>query len=182
MTSATQIALRARMRPSPERDDVQEPVEAFPADATGLVGVRVPGGLLDPSYTDRDVYLGTPQAAQTPLGCAFAEKYVQLINEQRFDEVVDLYSDNAVVIPPLANMRAEGRQEIAKFYETVVAGYLPNIIVVAYGVYGNECFQVHATAHLIGGVTRYVLSTVDHFTVNEAGLIVQMIAYHRPRQ
>jgi len=160
---------------------VQEPVEAFPAEAPGPGRHRVPGGLLDPSHTDRDVYLGTPRAARTPPGCSFAEKYVQLINEQRFGEVVNLYSDDAVVIPPLANMRAEGRQEIAEFYETVVAGYEPNIIPVAYGVYGNECFQVHATAHLIDGATRYVLSTVDHFTINDAGLIVRMIAYGRPR-
>ena len=144
-------------------------------------GVRVAGGILDPSFTDIDVYLETPLAAHAPPGWSIAERYVELINSGRFAQVVDLYSDDAVVIPPLANMRAEGRRQISEFYESIVAAYRPTIIPVAYGCYGSECFQVHATTRDIRGKTRYVLSTVDHFTVDEDGLIVRMIAYPRQR-
>ena len=45
---------------------------------------------------------------------------------------------------------------------------------------GTECFMELATQFDVGGSQRYVLTTIDHFTLAPDGRFSRMIVYVRP--
>src|SRR5579872_7524362 len=111
---------------------------AAPALATEAP-LQVPGGALDPSQRPRDVYIGTPTAAvpDRATACRVAERYIQLINSERFAELPSLFAEDAQVFSPTQEI-ALGRKALGPFYAEV--GKLkPHIIPVAYVGTKSEC-------------------------------------------
>ena len=139
----------------------------------------VPGGTLDPSQRPRDVFLGTPVAAvpDRATACRVAERYIQLINSERFAELPSLFAEDAQVFSPTQEI-ALGRKALGPFYAEV--GKLkPHIIPVAYVATKSECMVEFAVRARIDGKPRYVLAVIDHFTLNKAGLATRMVAFGR---
>src|SRR5580765_7747990 len=70
--------------------------------AAAQTPLLAPGGVLDPSQRPRDVYLGTPVAAvpDRATACRVAERYIQLINEERFADLPSLFAEDAQVFSP----------------------------------------------------------------------------------
>jgi hypothetical protein len=148
---------------------------ASAADAPLLV----PGGALDPGQRPRDVYLAAPVAAvpDRATACRVAERYIQLIDAERFADLPSLYAEDAQVFSPTQEI-ARGRKALAAFYARV--GTLkPHLIGVAYVGTRSECMVEFAVRAQIDGKPRYVLGVIDHFTLNKAGLVTRMIAFGR---
>jgi hypothetical protein len=142
--------------------------------------IAAPGGPLEASILDSEIYSGDPTPAAVPPGCQVAQQYIDLIDSGQYDRVADLYSDDAVVMPPIKSMRAVGHKQIDDFYRNVVGKVRPHMIAVSYASTPGECFQIEAVNRSIDGKTRYSMVTVDHFMINSAGKITQMAAFSRP--
>jgi hypothetical protein len=138
-----------------------------------------PGGALDPAQRPRDVYLGTPVAAvpDRATACRVADRYIRLINSERFADLPALFAEDAQVFSPTQEI-ALGRKALGPFYAEV--GKLkPHIIPVAYVGTKTECMVEFAVRARIDGKPRYVLAVIDHFTLNKAGLATRMVAFSR---
>jgi len=141
--------------------------------------LRVPGGTLDPSQRPRDVYIGAPVAAvpDRATACRLAERYIQLINSERFGDLPSLFAEDAQVFSPTQEI-ALGRKALGPFYAEV--GKLkPHIIPVAYVGTKSDCMVEFAVRAQVEGKPRYVLAVIDHFTLNKAGLATRMVAFGR---
>lgn len=156
------------------------PLNGEAAEAPAAGPIRVDGGVLDPAFPDAEVFIGVPTAAKAPPSCKTSETYLALIKARQFDKIADLYTDDAVVRPPLKGGLAVGRQQIDDFYRNVVAKVQPDIIAVAYAGGPGECFQVHAVRKSMGGEQRYVLTTAALFSMDSAGKFTRMVAFPRP--
>jgi hypothetical protein len=156
------------------------PLASSAEDSKPSGQIAAPGGPLDASVLDSELYSADPTPAAVPPGCQVAQQYIDLIDSGRYDRVADLYSEDAVVMPPIKSMRAVGRQQIDDFYRNVVGKVKPHMIAVSYAAVPGECFQIEAVNRTIDGKTRYSMVTVDHFMINSAGKITQMAAFSRP--
>jgi len=169
-----------RLTDIPRRLAIALAATASLAAATGAAApLLVPGGALDPSQRPRDVYLGTPVAAvpDRATACRVAERYIQLINQERFADLPALFAENAQVFSPTQEI-ALGREALGPFYAEV--GKLkPHIMPVAYVGTKTECMVEFAVRARIDGKPRYVLAVIDHFTLNKAGLATRMVAFGR---
>ena len=144
--------------------------------------VRLPGGTLDPAHRPRDVYAETPTAAQHDGSPAakIAQRYIDLVNARRYDEISAMFADEGVSLPPSQQV-VQGRAALDEFYPQI-AQVGPRLIAVGYTSAGNDCFVEIAAEEEVDGARRFVLVAVNHFTVNEQGLAMRMITYARPRQ
>ena len=154
-----------------------------PALATGVdaAPVAIAGGELDPAITSANVYLDVPARASHVAGaaCRATQKYVELVRDGRFTEVVDLFAENAVVLEPAGGV-LRGHGEIGKFYTETIGRMKPVIIDVAYTGDDADCMVTLAVRVSIGGLPRYKLASVDHFTLDPAGKFSRMVAFARP--
>jgi hypothetical protein len=140
-----------------------------------------PGGMVDAALADRlDVYVGTPEQAAGSPAYALARKYVEICRNGRYEELADLFSDDAVIFPPVRQRPARGRAEIEAFYRDVVAKFAPRVIGVSIVGEGSECFMELAQEIELEGERRYRLSSIDHFTLGPDGRFSRMIVYVRP--
>jgi hypothetical protein len=146
-------------------------------------GVRfgAPGGEIDAALAERiDVFVGTPQAAGGSPAWRQAQKYIELVQARDFAGLPDLFTDDAIIFPPLRRKPAVGRDEIVDFYVNTVAKVCPHVIAVSIFGEGNECFMELATQFDVEGRPRYVLTTIDHFTIADDGRFSRMVVYVRP--
>jgi len=141
----------------------------------------VPGGTLDSRITGADVYLARPQRAKSPAGkaCAVAESYVDLINAGRYRDVANLFADDALLLEP-TRTTYRGLAEIRTFYEGRIGAMRPEVIPVAYVGDERDCMVELAFLTDVGGERRFVLASIDHFTVDAKGKVSRMIAFARP--
>lgn len=141
----------------------------------------IAGGALDSAITSRDVYLERPVAATAEPGtaCGVAEKYVELISTGKYGEVSDLWLPDGVLMEPGANGAVRGREAIKAYYTGRIGNMRPTIIPVAYIGNRTDCVVELTIEQDFGGVKRFALASVDHFTVDEAGQIVRMVAFSR---
>ena len=144
--------------------------------------LRVPGGVLDPACRPLDVYLETPTEAVPDASPAarVAQRYVELVNARRYDEISSLFADGGLSLPPSRQV-VQGRAALEAFYPQI-AQVGPKLIAVGYTSTDRDCFVEMAAEEDVEGERRYVLVAVNHFTVNEAGLATRMITYARTRQ
>ncbi|CAN7555755.1 nuclear transport factor 2 family protein [Phenylobacterium sp. LjRoot219] len=148
-----------------------------PAESAGVV---VAGGELDPAITAMDVYLTRPTSAEapaTPAGQA-AKAYVELVNAGRFAELPDLFDAAAVILDP-AGRSLRGRDEIRGFYEGPIREMRPSLVAVAYVGDAVDCMVALATLKPVNGQPRWVLVSVDHFTLSATGKVARMVAFAR---
>lgn len=154
---------------------------AAPAAEAPASSVAIPGGALDMALMDRaDVFTSTPQAATATGACLIGDEYVKRINAGRYAEVADLFAENGMMLEPIRKAPARGREEIRKFYQTVIAPMKPNVIPVSYVGEGRDCVMTLATRYQIDGKDRYVLTSVDHFVLDDEGKALSMLVYARP--
>jgi len=143
--------------------------------------LEAPGGEIDPARADRiDVFTGTPQAANGAPAWRQAQKYIELVQARDFAGLPELFTDDAVIFPPLRRRPAVGRAEIVDFYVNTVAKVCPHVIAVSIHGEGKECFMELATQFDVDGELRYVLTTIDHFTIADDGRFSRMVVYVRP--
>ncbi len=141
----------------------------------------IPGGELDPTIADADVYLATPRVPRIPAGraCALAARYVALVNAGKYAEVAALYADDATFLEPM-RPTFKGRAQIDAFYTKRIGGLQPQVRAVAYFGNDSECMVELALQTQIEGKPRHVLVSMDHFILNRDGKIASMVAFARP--
>ncbi|MDG2003808.1 MAG: nuclear transport factor 2 family protein [Novosphingobium sp.] len=145
------------------------------------VELNVPGGRLDPAHADkRDVFIDTPVDAKASPAYRLAQTYVEHVQAREFHKLPDLFTDDAVIYPPLRRAPVVGRAKIVDFYENTIAKVTP--IAKAVSIYGegNDCFMELSIPMDVDGEQRYVLTTIDHFTLAPDGRFSRMIVYLRP--
>ena len=144
-------------------------------------GMVIAGGELDPAIPGAEVYLNPPASGAVPPGraCALAARYVELVSAGRAEEVADLYADDAVILEPSReNMR--GIDAIRSFYRTRLATMKPQITAVAYTGDDRDCMVELVSKRELQGQMRYMLVSVDHFTLGADGKAIRMVAFARP--
>jgi ketosteroid isomerase-like protein len=142
----------------------------------------VPGGELDPKYAaKRDVFVGKPADAKASERYRLAQRYIEHIQAREFDKLPDLFTDDAVIYPPLRREPVVGRAEIVDFYNNTIAKVTPRAVAVSIFGEGNECFMELSTQFDVDGEQRYILTTIDHFTLAPDGRFSRMIVYLRPQ-
>ncbi len=148
-----------------------------------MSGIVIAGGEIDGGIEGADVYVAVPNRAEPAEGraCQAAKTYVDLINEGRFTEVADLFSDDAVILDP-ARRRLRGHSEILDFYLNAIGDMRPEIIDVAYVGDDTDCMVELAAKRPVRDEMRYTLVSVDHFTLGSDGKVVRMVAFARPQR
>lgn len=91
----------------------------------------------------------------------------------------DLFGADAVLLEPTGHA-ADGLAEIRSFYETIIGRMKPEIIAVAYLGDDTDYMVELATKKQVNGEARFVLVSIDHFTLGADGKIARMIAFSRP--
>lgn len=148
------------------------------ADQTSL---PVPGGEIEPDLAETvDAFRGTPASATAAPAWRQAQNYIELVQARDFAAMPDLFTEDAIIFPPLRRRPAVGRAEITDFYVNTVAKVCPHVIAVSIHGEGRECFMELATQFEVAGRMRYLLTTIDHFTLAEDGRFSRMIVYVRP--
>ncbi|MHB1204806.1 MAG: nuclear transport factor 2 family protein [Rhodospirillaceae bacterium] len=119
--------------------------------------------------------------------CATPKKYIEYVRAGAFDRIGPLFAEDAVLYTPVGAI-LHGAKAIDQFYTTVVAG-IPLAVEARTFVSGqNECFFEIWSRSTPNAQGRYmpdpagelVRAAVDHFTVNDQGLVVQMAAFPAP--
>ena len=152
---------------------------------TSAIGASAPvtiaGGALDPQVNDADVYVDTPKLSKDATGpaCRVAQKYITFVQNGQFEAIAELFSDDAVVLEP-TRQNVRGRDAIVQFYSGTIGRMKPDIIAVSYVGDATDCMVAIAVRESIGATARYRLASLDHFTLDERGKAISMVAYVRP--
>jgi SnoaL-like domain len=156
------------------------------SETVGRFGERIPskiviaGGEIDVGATGLEVYQGVPQTAEVPSGkaCQIAKSYVDLVNRGSFAKIADLFESDAVVLDQIGKS-ARGHDQIDAYF-SALAPISPQIIAVAYTGDDVDCMVEIATSMKIEDRSRYVLTSIDHFTLGNSGKVTRMVAFGRP--
>lgn len=150
-------------------------------EAQENAAVVFPGGPVETALAGTaDVYVGAPEPAAAGPACKAAKTYVDRIQAGSYDTVVDLFTSDALLIEPTRKEPRVGRARIDDFYRNAIGRAKPKIVAVGYVGEGSDCFVELAVEMQVNGRPRYVLTSVDHFTVDKDGLVTRMLAYSRP--
>jgi hypothetical protein len=144
----------------------------LPTAASAQVSVHAPG----------DVFDAPPPAASTrgKRACAPAQRYVDLIAAERYDELGTLFADDAVFLTPIGKV-LHGPREIGDFYKAFLPTIKPRNVPITFIADGDECVMELVTATNLDNYARYRLAAIDHFTVNKQGKIRHMVVFLRPQ-
>ncbi|CAN7661762.1 nuclear transport factor 2 family protein [Phenylobacterium sp. LjRoot225] len=142
--------------------------------------VVVAGGALDSGISGIDVYLGQPVSAEAPAGraCQAAKAYVALVNAGRYADIPELFEAEAIMADPGGPIH-RGRSEIRGFFEGPIRNMRPEVVAVAYVGDDADCMVELANRKPVNGRLRWVLASVDHFTLAPSGKISRMVAFAR---
>ena len=137
---------------------------------------------------------GTPipadaKARRLTNACEVAKEYIRLTDIQRYDEVGELWADDAVFYNPRGNV-IRGKQAISQFYSTFLRSITPinRIASLTYDRKGNVCVMEIETRVVRGANGAwtpdasgdFVPTAIDRFVVNRAGKVQQMRVYLPP--
>jgi hypothetical protein len=149
-----------------------------------VAAAALPGGVsADVStYPNADVFDSPPPAASAhgKRACAPAQRYVELIAAERYDEVGTLFADDAVFVTPIGKV-LHGSTEIGKFYAELMPKLKPRNVPISFIADGDECIMELVTATNLDDFAKYRLAAIDHFTVNKQGKIRHLVVYLRPQ-
>lgn len=87
---------------------------------------------------------------------------------------------DAVLFEPSRGASRVGRARIAQFYRSTIARVKPKMIAVAYVGAGLDCAVELAVERPVRGRLRYVLASVDRFTVGADGRVVRLLVFTSP--
>ena len=145
------------------------------------VRLLVPGGELDPKYAAaRDVFIGEPAQANGSPAYQLARKYIELVQTGQFSGLPDLFTDDAIIYPTIRRAPVVGKAAIVDFYNNTIAKITPRAVAVSIFGEGKDCFMELSTRYDVDGEQRYILTTIDHFTLADDGRFNRMIVYLRP--
>jgi hypothetical protein len=108
--------------------------------------------------------------------CQVAKQYVSLINKGEYDALGGLFADNAVYQGPDGKTR-HGSKEIGEFYVKMLTRLRPHMKPASFVEQGSECVMELENKDSKG---RYVLTAIDHFTVDQNGKATHFVVYFRP--
>jgi ketosteroid isomerase-like protein len=104
----------------------------------------------------------------------FAERYVELTNNGRYDELGKLFAADALFIGP-GGRQFQGRDEISNFYQTFLPTIKPTLRMASFVEQGDTC--VYELEARINDDTAFKLSAIDHATLNGDGLVARFAVY-----
>ena len=147
-------------------------VLAIPAVASAQVSIHPPGDVFD-----------TPPPAATTRGkraCLPAQKYVDLIAAERYDQLGSLFADDATFVTPIGKV-LHGSAAIGDFYMGFLPTIKPRNVPITFIADGDECVMELVTATNMDNYAKYRLAAIDHFTVDKRGKIRHMVVFLRPQ-
>jgi hypothetical protein len=108
--------------------------------------------------------------------CQVAKQYVSLIDKGQYGALGGLFADNAVYEGPDGKIR-HGSKEIGEFYVKMLTRLRPDMKPASFIEQGSECVMELENKDSKG---RYVLTAIDHFTVDQNGKATHFVVYLRP--
>ena len=108
--------------------------------------------------------------------CQVAKQYVSLINKGQYGALGGLFADNAVYQGPDGKTH-HGSKEIGEFYVKMLTRLRPHMKPASFIEQGSECVMELENKDSKG---RYVLTAIDHFTVDQNGKATHFVVYFRP--
>jgi len=109
--------------------------------------------------------------------CDAPREYVKVISAGNYDAVGALFADDAVYMGPDGKTR-HGSKEIGEFYKQFLGAYKPQIRAVSFIQQDRDCIMELENKSKKSG--EYVLTAIDHFTVDSQGKVAKFIVYVRP--
>jgi ketosteroid isomerase-like protein len=103
-----------------------------------------------------------------------ADRYVEIVNRGAYQELRDLFADDAVFYAPGQRL-LHGADEIGAFYLDFLPTITPTIRIATYVEQGDDC--VYELEARISGDTEFRLGAIDHATVNADGRIARFAVY-----
>jgi len=105
---------------------------------------------------------------------SFAERYVGFVNAGHYDQLASLFAPDASFLGP-GGREFRGQEEIAAFYGTFLPTITPRIRLASLVEAGPHC--VYELEAQVAGQTQYVLSAIDHVTLDDDGLATRFAVY-----
>ncbi len=109
------------------------------------------------------------------------ERYIELINARRYDEIADIFAEDAEFLAPTGRT-LRGRESIRAFYGAGLRKISPEKVWIHSSVTEDDRCVIEIAARLPGDPEDARHIVVDHFTVDEAGLVTRMAVYLRPEE
>ncbi|QIX53712.1 nuclear transport factor 2 family protein [Rhodococcus sp. DMU1] len=106
----------------------------------------------------------------------FAERYVEYTNAGQYNRLSSLFADDALFLAPNGR-ELRGRQEIASFYEHFLPSIKSRLRLASFVEQGDMC--VYELEAQINDETEYLLSAIDHATLDGDGLVTRFVVYTR---
>ena len=106
----------------------------------------------------------------------FADSYVEITNAEQYDQLATLFAEESTFLAPDGRI-FNGRQEIGEFYETFLPKMKGKIRLASFVEQGNSC--VYELEAKLQGEGEYLLSAIDHATLDEDGLVTRFAVYTR---
>jgi hypothetical protein len=115
---------------------------------------------------------GSPPALQA------AYEYIRRTNRREFDTIGELFSEDALYCGP-RGVVLRGRQAIGDFYARTHPTFNPTAWIVTTVTEGDSCvFEIEY--RLDGAAIDDIGAVIDHFTVDDDGLVKRFVVYVRP--
>ena len=122
-------------------------------------------------------------------GCDVPQRYVALIQAGRYDELAQLFAEDAEFMNPLGDV-LRGRNVIGAFYSAFLSDVRPMVRGVRH-VWNEKArvcvFELESRMRrqddgkwINDPDAEYSLSAIDRMEINDAGLIQQMTVYTAP--
>ena len=105
---------------------------------------------------------------------SFAERYVAFVNAGQYDQLATLFAPDAVFLGP-GGREFHGREEIAAFYGGFLPTITPQIRLASFVEAGATC--VYELQAQVEEQTEYVLSAIDHVTLDDDGVATRFAVY-----
>ena len=130
-------------------------------------------------------------AAETTLlrGCEVAREYIRLTDDGEYDQVGELWVDNAVFYNPVGEI-IRGKPAIKSFYSRFLRTITPvnRVSTLAWDPVGNVCVMEIETRVVKGKDGKWMpdskgnfqRTAIDRFIVNDDGMIEEMRVYLAP--
>lgn len=106
----------------------------------------------------------------------FAERYVELTNAGQYDRLSSLFAEDAVFLAPNGRV-VRGRDQIGQFYEEFLPAIKPRLRLASLVEQDDVC--VYELEAQINDENEFVLSAIDHATLNGDGLVTRFVVYTR---
>lgn len=127
--------------------------------------------------------------AQSGDASTVGRKYIELVGQREWEAVANLFAPNAVVYAPTGKVY-RGAEEIRRFYTVEASQLGANLVVRPQGFVGSktECyFEIWARSkkdaegvYVLDPNGEFVRNAIDHFTLDDQGRVLEMVAHSAP--